>query len=328
VTPPSFWFSDNVLARFLDPIGRIIGSITTHKIKSARPLRVNVPVICVGNLTVGGTGKTPIAASIAERLRQRGNRPAILLRGYGGKLKGPLKVDSRLHTFEDVGDEALLHAVTTPTWVSAKRALAALEAIKDGADVLVMDDGHQHPSLAKDLSLVSINGRIGFGNGRITPAGPLREPAESGLRRADAAIVMGGDPHQLSAGISKHTPILRAQLVPGPEAKYLKGEKVVAFAGIGDPINFFQALAGIGARVVSAHPFGDHYGYAGADIQTILDEAFSIGAVPITTMKDAVRLDPDQRQQVNVLSVDVEWEDPGALDKLLDRALESARVRT
>jgi len=320
---PEFWQSNNLLARLLDPIGQIVGAVTTRRVARAKPLRVNVPVICVGNLSVGGTGKTPIAASIAARLRKRGKKPAILTRGYGGRLKGPVKVDDFLHTHEDVGDEALVHAKTSPVWVARKRALGALEAIKDSADVLVMDDGHQHTTLAKDLSLVVVDGNAGFGNGRITPAGPLREPAGSGLERADAIILMGNDPHNLEKGLAKHAEILRAHIVPGPEWQKLKGRKVVAFAGLGNPDKFFHTLTAVGAKVVAFHPFHDHYGYADADIQTILDEAFSVDALPVTTLKDAVRLAPDQRQQVDVLSVDIEWEDSTALDQLLDRALRS-----
>ena len=318
---PEFWRTDNVLARFLEPFGQIVGAVTTGRVARAKPLRVDAPVICVGNLSVGGTGKTPVAASIAARLRSRGKSPAILMRGYGGRLKGPVRVDDFVHTAEDVGDEALLHALTTPVWVARNRALGALDAIKGGADVLVMDDGHQHTTLAKDLSLVVVDGPTGFGNGRITPAGPLREPAESGLARAHAVILMGPDPHHLEEGLAKHAPVLRAHLAPGPEWRHLQGRKVVGFAGIGNPEKFFHALHAAGAQVVAFHPYSDHYGYAGADIQTILDEAFAVDALPVTTVKDAVRLSPDQRQQVNTLSVDVEWEDPAALDRLMDSAI-------
>ena len=321
---PEFWRTDNVLARFLEPFGQIVGAVTSRRVARAKPLRVDVPVICVGNLSVGGTGKTPVAASIATHLRSRGKSPAILMRGYGGRLKGPVRVDDFVHTVEDVGDEALLHAMTTPVWVARNRALGALEAIKGGADVLIMDDGHQHTTLAKDLSLVVVDGHAGFGNGRITPAGPLREPAESGLARADAVILMGPDPHRLEDGLAKHAPVLRAHLAPGPEWRHLQGRKVVGFAGIGEPEKFFHTLNAAGARVVAFHPYSDHYGYEGADIQTILDEAFSLDALPVTTRKDAVRLSPDQRQQVNVLSVDVEWENQTELDGLLDAALKGS----
>jgi tetraacyldisaccharide 4'-kinase len=317
---PDFWRTDNGIARLLEPVGQIVAAVTARKIANAKPVRVSAPVICVGNLTTGGTGKTPIAADIAARLRARDLFPTILLRGYGGRLAGPVRVASD-HTVDDVGDEALLHARKTPTWVSRNRAKGAEAAIQDGADAIVMDDGFQNPGLAKDFSLVVVDGLSGFGNGRVIPAGPLREPVARGLARADAIVIMGDDPRNLAGRLSAHAPVLRAHLVPGPEARTLKGQRVVAFAGIGAPEKFFETLHALGARIVAAHPFEDHYAFEGSDIQPILDEAFSIGAIPITTEKDAIRLPSDQRQQVNVLSVGVEWQDPKALDALLDKAL-------
>ena len=317
---PEFWRTDNGIARLLEPFGQIVAAITARKIARAKPVRVSVPVICVGNLTTGGTGKTPVAADIAARLRAYGRSPAILLRGYGGNLKGPVRVNSD-HTVDDVGDEALLHARTTPTWVSRNRVRGAEAAMQNGADAIVMDDGHQNPSLAKDLSLVVIDGMTGFGNGRVIPAGPLREPVSRGLARADAIVIMGDDPRDLAGRLSSYAPILRAQLVPSAEARALKGQRVVAFAGIGVPEKFFATLNALGARVIARHPFEDHYAFEGSDIQPILDEAFSVGAIPITTEKDAIRLPADQRQQVNVLSVGVEWEKPAALEALLDKAI-------
>lgn len=320
---PEFWQSDNVLARLLGPVGHIVGAVATRRVARAKPLRVDVPVICVGNLSVGGTGKTPIATSIAAQLRSMGKTPAVLMRGYGGKLKGPIKVNGATHSHEDVGDEALLHATTSSVWVSRSRALGALEAIKEGADALIMDDGHQHTTLAKDLSLVVVDGTAGFGNGRVTPAGPLREPIESGLSRADAIILMGEDPRSLAGKLNRHGEVLRAHTAPGPEWQKLRGRKVVAFAGIGAPEKFLHALTAVGAKVVAFHPFHDHYGYADADIQSILDEAFSVDALPVTTLKDAVRLTPDQRQQVDVLTVDIQWQDRAALVRLINQALKT-----
>jgi len=321
VRAPDFWKTDNGIARLLEPFGQMYGAVTARRIAKAKPLRVDVPVICVGNLSAGGTGKTPVAASIAARLSDQGRTPAILLRGYGGTLKGPVKVSSNNHTVEEVGDEALLHARHCATWVAHKRAASALPAIVAGADVLVMDDGHQHPSLAKDLSLIVVDGPSAFGNGRIIPAGPLRESVSAGLARADAVVLMGEDVHGLAPVLSEHLPVLRAHLALGPEWHALRGQKVIAFAGIGDPGKFHHALQAVGARVIDFHPFGDHYGYASADIQPILDQAFSMGAYPVTTVKDAVRLDPDQRQQVNVLSVTTDWDDVAALDALLDKVV-------
>jgi len=318
---PDFWRTDNALARLLEPLGAVVGSITTRRAVHGAKARVGVPVICVGNLSTGGTGKTPVAHAIATYLADQGRTPAILLRGYGGRLAGPVKVDKHTHSSLDVGDEALLHARTLPTWVSRQRVPGARDAIQAGADVIVMDDGHQNGSIAKDLSLIVVDGHAGFGNGRVMPAGPLREPVEAGLARADAVILMGEDRRGLADTLSNYTKVLRARMIPGPERARLRGERVVAFAGIGDPEKFLRAVQEAGAQIVSFHPFDDHYAFDATDIQPILDEAFSVGAIPVTTEKDAVRLMPDQRQQVNVLSVGVGWEDPAALDALLQEAL-------
>ena len=318
---PDFWRTDNGIARLLEPFGLIYGAVTARRVAKARPVRATVPVICVGNLTVGGSGKTPVAAAIAAHLSAQGRNPAILMRGYGGSINGPVQVSSHSHSVDDVGDEALLHARMIPTWVARRRALAAPLAVAAGADVLIMDDGHQHTSLAKDLSLVVVSGATAFGNGRIVPAGPLRESVNAGLARADAVVLMGEDAHGLAALLADRLPVVRAQLVLGPEWRSLRGQKVVGFAGIGNPEMFYDALRAVGARVMAFHPFGDHYGYAAADIQPMLDEAFSIGAIPVTTAKDAVRLDPDQRQQVNVLTVTADWEDVRALDTVLGKVL-------
>jgi tetraacyldisaccharide 4'-kinase len=319
---PEFWATDNGLARLLTPIGAIVGALTARRIARAKPVRVGIPVICVGNLTTGGTGKTPVASAIATRLKARGLNPAILLRGYGGRERAePLRVDLSQHTVTDVGDEALLHARSFPVFVCAARDRAALAAIAAGANVLVMDDGHQNPGLAKDLSLVVVDGVSGFGNGHIIPAGPLREDITAGLKRADAVILMGEDPRGLAAKLAERLPLINAQLMAGPEYRGLNGQRVVAFAGIGDPGKFFRTLSAAGARIVAKHVFDDHHEFDAADIQPILDEAYDLDALPVTTAKDAVRLSPDQRQQVNVLTVNVSWEDTDALDRLLDKAL-------
>ena len=318
---PDFWRTDNGIARLLEPFGLIYGAVTARRVAKAKPFRASVPVICVGNLSAGGTGKTPVAAALAQHLSAAGRSPAILLRGYGGSAKGPLKVSSHSHSVEEVGDEALLHARSVPTFVARQRSLAAPLAVENGADILVMDDGHQHTSLATDLSLIVVDGHAGFGNGRIIPAGPLRESVAAGLARADALILMGEDERNLIARVGGPLPVLRAHLELGPEWRALRGQKVVAFAGIGDPERFYNALRSVGARVVAFHPFSDHYGYAAADIQPMLDEAYAVGAIPVTTVKDAVRLDPDQRQQVNVLSVTAAFDDVDALDRILRKVL-------
>lgn len=316
---PEFWQSGGPLARILEPFGLLYGAVTLWRLRHGHPARVPVPVLCVGNVVAGGVGKTPVVLDLLGRLPGT----HALLRGYGGSERGPLRVEAARHTFETVGDEALLLAERAPTWVARDRAAGAACAAAAGASVIVMDDGYQNPSLAKDLSLVVVDGVAGFGNRRIIPAGPLREPLAGAFARADAVVLMGPD----AAGVVRrlerlgygHLPVLRAALVPGAAAARMAGRKVVAFAGIGRPAKFFGALRDLGAQVVATHPFADHYPYAPADIQPILDEAFQLGATPVTTAKDAVRLPLDQRQQVDVLGVSVAWEDEAALEALLAR---------
>lgn len=320
VQAPEFWKSREGFARILEPLGRIYGAITSARAGGSKTAKGPIPVISVGGLTVGGAGKTPVTLSLVERLQDLGQRPAVILRGYGGSLKGPVKVDPSLHTSNDVGDEALLHAELCPTWVARKRIDGVIAAAKEGATIGVLDDGHQHPGLHKDLRIVVIDGQNPFGNGYVFPAGPLRERPDDAFARADAVVVMGGDQQHLAARLAKNIVTLSASLVPDPSALALRGQNVLAFAGIGNPEKFFATLQAVGARVVAAHPFEDHEAFGPADIQVLLDEAFAMNAIPVTTAKDAARLSPDQRQQVNVVAVAVLWRDDAALDQLLKRA--------
>lgn len=319
--PPKFWQTGGTAARLLDPLGRIYGAMTAWRLKHTPSETVSVPVISVGNLTVGGTGKTPVVRDLVARLRAAGHQPSVVLRGYGGKLKGPVLVDTYKHSVLDVGDEALMHARDDMTWVARNRADGAKAAIGHGATAIILDDAHQHPTLAKDASLIVVDGATGFGNHRIIPAGPLREDVRAGLARADAVVILGHDRTNLTERLPTHLPVFAATLEPSTEAAYLKGRKVVAFAGLGRPEKFFETLSTLGARIVAAHPFDDHHLYQPADIQPILDEAFAIDALPVTTEKDAMRLSPDQRQQVDVLKVAVTWRDASKVDALLQQVL-------
>ncbi|MDX2142224.1 MAG: tetraacyldisaccharide 4'-kinase [Rhodospirillaceae bacterium] len=317
--PPDFWFDDSWPARALEPFGRIYGAVTTARASRADAPRAGIPVISVGGLTVGGAGKTPVTMSVVRHLLARGRKAGVVLRGYGGRLRGPVRVDPAIHTADDVGDEALLHAAHGPTWVAKNRFRGVRAAQDAGLDVAVLDDGHQTPGLHKDLKIVVINGRNPFGNGRVFPAGPLRENPADGLARADAVVMMGEDATRLVPRLPGQLPVLRAHLSPDAATVALRGRRVVAFAGIGDPEQFFDMLRALGAQVLARHPFEDHQAFGPTDIGPVLDEAFSIGAIPVTTAKDAVRLLPDQRQQVNVAGIEVKWDYERALDDLLRR---------
>lgn len=310
---PEFWRSQNPLARLLEPAGLAYAAAGRWRRARTVPHRAGAPVVCVGNIVAGGAGKTPVCLSLAGLL----DGAHFLTRGYGGSEAGPLRVDPDRHTAEEVGDEALLLAARAPAWVARRRPLGADAAVAAGARAIIMDDGHQNPTLARDLSLVVVDGGYGFGNRRVLPAGPLREPLAEGLARADAVVLMGEDTAGVARRLPPDLPVLAARLVAGPEAARLAGRRVVAFAGIGRPEKFFATLRALGAQVVAVHPFADHFPYRHDDVQPILDEAFALGAVPVTTAKDAVRLPPDQRQQVDVLPVTVAWQDPVALSALL-----------
>jgi tetraacyldisaccharide 4'-kinase len=322
--PPAFWSgpSDSLPARLLWPLGAAAAAITARRV--ARPgFRAPVPVICCGNVTLGGAGKTILVLDLVQRLH-KGRCVHVLLRGYGGSARGPRRVrpgDSSAL----VGDEALLLAAVAPTWTGADRAASARAAIGAGAEMLVLDDGLQNPTLMKDLSLLVVDGGSGFGNGRVFPAGPLRESVADGAARCRAAVLIGPD-RAGAVAVLQGLPVLRARLVPGPEMTALADQPVFAFAGIGRPGKFFATLAEAGARLADAVAFPDHHAYRAAEIRRLLDRAAQLGAVPVTTAKDAVRLPPELRGCIEVARVSLAWDDPAALDRLLSAVGERWRL--
>ena len=310
---PDFWRQRGAVARLLAPLGKLYGASVAFKAAHAKPYRAPVPVICVGNLTAGGSGKTPVAIAVAKLLLARGRKPVFLTRGYGGKERGPALVKDH-HGARLMGDEALLLARTAPTIVSRDRAIGGAVAANEKPDVIVMDDGHQNFALAKNLSLVVVDGGGGFGNGLVLPAGPLREPVAQGLSRADAVIIMGEGTPEL-AGFSG--PVLRAHILPEPNE--LAGRKVLAFAGIGRPQKFFDTLVSAGAFVQETQAFADHYVYRPADLAALRARARARGALLVTTEKDLVRIPPEQRTDITALAVQARFADEAALVRLLER---------
>ncbi len=314
---PEFWARPGGLAsRLLEPLGWAHGAAGAARRALARPYHAAVPVLCVGNLVAGGAGKTPVALSLARLLAARGARPHILTRGYGGTVFGPTAVDPARHDAAQVGDEALLLAEAAPTWVARDRAAGARAAAAAGAGLIIMDDGFQNPGLHQDLALLVIDGAYGFGNGRIIPAGPLREPLARALARTAAVVLMGADEAAVAAQLGT-TPVLRANLVP--VAGTARGDAVVAFAGIGRPEKFFGTLAGVGCRIVARHAFPDHHRYDAAELARLAAAADAAGARLVTTAKDAVRLPPEWRARITILPVEVRWQDEAALAALLVR---------
>lgn len=314
---PDFWRRDGPIPRLLSPVSAIWRCAAARRLRAASPARAGVPVVCIGNLVAGGAGKTPVALSVAAVLAARGMTPHFLSRGYGGTDAGPLCVDPDAHDAARVGDEPLLLAAQAPTWVARDRIAGAKAAVDAGADILVMDDGFQDPALHKTVSLVVVDGAYGFGNGRVMPAGPLREPLEAGLARAQAAAIVGEDRAGAARAIGGRVPVLAARFVPVAGADAISGRRVVAFAGIGRPAKFFETLAGMGCEIVEAHAFADHHPYRAEEAMRLVDRAAEAGAIPVTTEKDAVRLPPDARRMVEVLRVTLEWRNTAALARVL-----------
>jgi tetraacyldisaccharide 4'-kinase len=322
---PRWWYDRDgriapVTRAALTPVSWIWAAATARRIADGRPVDPGVPVVCVGNLTMGGAGKTPVAREIARRLGA-----AILSRGYGGRDRGPVRVDPTRHTAADVGDEPLMLARDLPVWVARDRAAGALAAARAGAKALVLDDGHQNPSLAKTLSLVVVDGETRgdewpFGDGRVFPAGPMREPLKAGLARADAAIVLlpadlpAADPELLAALAA--VPVLIARLTPaapppaGPQ---------VGFAGVGKPWKVERALQAAGCELADFWPFPDHEPYDEATLRRLAARAAQFGAGLVTTEKDWARLPVAWRERAAAWPVRAVFEDEAALDAVLRR---------
>jgi tetraacyldisaccharide 4'-kinase len=327
VRAPEFWHGrpDGAAATLLAPLGMAYGALARLRSWGTTPWKAPVPILCVGNLTVGGAGKTPTVMALAAYLKAAGLEIACLSRGYGGKERGPLLVDPSRHGAADVGDEPLLLARVAPTWIARDRRDGAQLAIAEGADIVVLDDGLQNPSLRKTLSLVVIDGGYGFGNGRMLPAGPLREPVERGLARAGAVVLIGEDRCGIASWIPPGLPVLHARLEPDETALRLKGRPVIAFAGIGRPAKFFQTLRDLGADVIDVTEFPDHHPYADSEIMRLIDIAQRRNATLVTTEKDFVRLPETVRTQVTAAGVRLQFADPAALDRVLSPIIGAAR---
>ncbi len=315
---PGFWRRNGVLPVLLSPLSAVVASVTARRV--AQPgWRAPVPVICCGNVTVGGAGKTTVALSLAQLLIGKGHALHVLLRGYGGSARGPRQVlpgDNAGVT----GDEALLLAAVAPTWTGADRVASARAAVSAGASLLLMDDGLQNPGLHQDLSLLVVDGASGFGNGRVLPAGPLREPVAAGAARCQAAVIIGPDRSGAVGCLPPASPVLHARLSPVRAAGFA-GRKVLAFAGIAMPEKFFATLCETGADVVARAGFPDHHDYRAGELERLLSWAEALGAVPVTTAKDAARLPVEVRKRVEVLEVTLMWADPAALEALLGRVI-------
>ncbi len=322
--PPRFWNNPRqapgVVARLLAPLGRVYAFATARRLTREPEIVPDIPVICVGNLNAGGTGKTPTVIALAERLRDAA--PHIVSRGYGGRLQGPIQVDPAQHDALAVGDEPLLLAAFAPTWVSKNRAAGVRAAIAAGARAVILDDGFQNPSVTKSLSIVVVDGATGFGNGLVLPAGPLREPVPAGLSRADILLIVGNEAAQHR--FAENWPDLpevtriRATLEPLKTGMEWDGLRAMAFAGIAHPEKFFSTLRDLGAELVRAEPLEDHQPLTEGLLKRLEREAAAQSAQLVTTEKDAARLPPSFRQKVLTLPVRLKMEDAKPLDAALE----------
>lgn len=310
-----------ITRKILTPFAKVYETIVATKIANATPYTCGVPVICVGNLTVGGSGKTPNVRKIRQFFFDQGFRVASLSRGYGGKAKGPLQVEHATHSAEEVGDEPLMLSQTGETWIGRDRAKTAQEMVEKGVEIIVMDDGHQNPSLQKTISLVVVDSENPFGNGFVFPKGPLRESTKAGLSRADAIVLMGNSP--IPDELSHFTkPIIRSKIVAKPTTS---SKTYVAFAGIGRPEKFFDTLSENNLNIADAVPFPDHYKFKKNDLNYLLKLAEQYEAKLITTEKDFVRLPSDIREEVEVLEITLTYENPELLETVLEPVLEKLK---
>jgi tetraacyldisaccharide 4'-kinase len=314
IRAPKFWTGDGWLARALAPLSTIVAAVTNRRLAQTGWLSP-VPVICCGNATVGGAGKTTLTLDLARRLTARGISVHILSRGYGGLARGPRRVRQG-DTAAITGDESLLLAGAAPTWTGPDRAASAREAIAAGAEVLLMDDGLQNPSLVKTMSLLVVDGQSGFGNGRVLPAGPLREPPGTAAARCRAVVLIGRDSTGALARLPSRVPVLRADLVQCDEVAELIGRRILAFAGIAHPGKFFSGLERAGAILADREVFADHHVFSASELSRLEARARTLDAVLVTTPKDAVRLPAGMA--VRVVGVRLVWESEAEIETLLD----------
>ena len=309
---PKFWETDGLLAKLLSPLSGIYASQTVKKLQE-KGYKAKIPVICVGNLVAGGAGKTPICIELAKQFVAKGKKVHFLSSGYGGEFTQAGKVDSK--DCKKFGDEAVLLSQTVPTWVGKNRAETAKLAQKDGAEILIMDDGFQNASLQKDFSIIVVDGSYGFGNGRVIPAGPLREPISVGLNRADCVLVIGSETAALPKfDIPKFAANLNIYYDP-----FLQNEDVVAFCAIARPQKFYDSLAAKGLKLVDKMSFPDHHFYSEQDLKTILQRTADLQAVAVTTEKDFVKLPKQLRLMLHLVKAEAAITETEKLLELIEK---------
>lgn len=328
---PAFWHRPpSLISRLLTPIGTIYGSIAARRMARAG-VTARAPVICVGNYHLGGAGKTPTVLALVTLLRDFGESPIVLSRGYGGRMRGPVLVDPARHNAAEVGDEPLMMSAEVPVIVARERVDGAALACARGASVILMDDGFQNPSLNKNVSLAVLDAARGLGNGNLFPAGPLRAPLAVQIARTDALLVIGEGTaaEAVVAAIRfRNAPVFRARLVPdAASVAAFAGKRVIAFAGIGDPERFARTLCEAGARLQAFRAFADHHVYSSTEIAALEADARRQGATLVTTRKDAARLGHEALQRMGIVpfGASLTFEDPKSFTAFVMERLNAAR---
>jgi tetraacyldisaccharide 4'-kinase len=334
---PAFWHRPpSWTSSSLALLGALYGLVAANRLQRGG-FDAGIPVLCVGNYHLGGAGKTPMVLALAKLLRELGETPVVLSRGYGGRLRGPVKVDPERHAADDVGDEPLMLAATVPVAVARDRVEGVALARSQGATVILMDDGFQNPAISKDASLIVIDGDRGLGNGRVFPAGPLRAPLLPQLDRTDALIVIGNGAAAapVAAAIAaRQKPVLSAHLVADEaQVTSLRGKRALAFAGIGDPERFFRTLRGCGIELAAERPFADHHRFSQTEIESLIADAGRDGLTLVTTEKDLARLRrageglPVWARKIVPFKVTLEFDDAARLRKFVSERLFRAREK-
>ncbi len=308
---PAFWREETMHGRLLAPLGWIYYGFSNLHRKwqsfRAKPQKLSAPVICIGNVTAGGAGKTPTARMLSGMLKIAGQEPHCISRGYGGeKQKTPLRVDSQKHQATQVGDEPLLLAQTCPTWISTNRQASTQAALKEGASIIIADDGLQNPTFHKDISLLIMDSHYGVGNGQFVPSGPLREPLTKALKRCDGIILIGDGTYQPPTDL----PVWKSTLNTVTDLSQYKTKPAFAFTGLATPHKFFDSLRKQGVNLLGEIAYSDHHNYTPTDIALLLEKSEEEQAALLTTAKDYVKLPESFREKVKVVDVKLTLDQP------------------
>jgi len=321
---PEFWYkkNDTILSRILYPISLLFRFLSKIYIFLNKTKYSEIPVICIGNLVVGGAGKTPLALKIGKILKLSGYIPHFITRGYSGNIKNNIKVE-KFHRPEEVGDESIILSSVAPTWIGSNRIKSTKNAFKEKADCVIMDDGFQNPTIHKDFSIIVIDGKQGFGNRRVLPSGPLRESIRRGLDRSNAVIIVGEDKFNIKKLISNKIPIFNAKFDVSKNEEIFKGKNITAFAGIAYPTKFFDTLEDEGAKILKKITFPDHYIYNEEDLLNLVEIANNNKTILVTTQKDFIRIPENYKSIIHKLEGEIKLEEESLLKEILANVLEN-----